>query len=438
MDTHHKPVRGTLLFVGLLLVMAAAVIWLLLFDLQPAVSHPGALTHEQRIQVEQIIVDNSPPRFQRSGDSQVVLTADELDLLVALALESIPGLHEVSARFDLSGPDIRLQLTRPVRTGPVTWFLNIHSRLGIDDDQLSVRSLRAGQFPIPQPIQRMLLQSADTSLRSYSIDYRELLELQESITSLALVNHQLSAHLKWQPEVITELRSQAQQMFVSAEDRERLIHYYRTILGISVELAGTGRSSSVHTYLQLLFAEASKRTERGEDPVTENRSLLQALALYVNDLELATLVHDAPADLRSSRRSHAVTLVNRTDLTRHFVTSAAITASAGATIADVLANSKELHDARYSTGFSFSDITANTAGVMLGQSATTGTVAAGLLQQRIMEAEDERAYMPTVDRSEDGLSETEFTEKYGNRDSEIYRQRIRIIEQQISSLPLYL
>jgi len=437
MNTNPTPARRKLLLTALLLFTAPAVVWLLLLDMKPAVTHPGQLTNEQRMRVEQVIVDNSPPRFQRSGDSEVVLTDDELDLLAALTLESIPGLHDVAVRFDLAGPDIDLLLTRPVHTGPVTWFLNVRARLGISDNRLVVRNLHAGQLPVPGPIQRMLMQRADTTLSSYSIDYRELLELQNNITSLSLSDNGLNVHLRWQPTVITELRSHAQQIFVSPEDRERLIHYYRKIRLIGNSHATDERSISVHLYLQELFAHASERIQLGRDPVAENRSLLQALALYVNNLELATLVHDVPADLRTAHRTQTLTLISRNDLTRHFITSAAITASAGAAIAEVLANSKELHDARFNTGFSFSDITANTAGVMFGQTATADAALARHLQHHIVEADDEHAYMPPVDRSEDGLSESEFTERYGDRESEAFRQRMALIEQQVSALSLY-
>ena len=96
----------------------------------------------------------------------------------------------------------------------------------------------------------------------------------------------------------------------------------------------------------------------------ERESVLQALSLYVNDSDISTLL--AGRSPSATPRRINVTIQRRSDLAQHFTTSAAITASVGANIAGILSNSKEDYDARYRTGFSFSDLTANIAGVALG------------------------------------------------------------------------
>ena len=114
-----------------------------------------------------------------------------------------------------------------------------------------------------------------------------------------------------------------------------------------------------------------------------------------------------------------------------------MTASVGAGVAGLLSTSKEAHDARYRTGFSFSDLTANSAGVALGKAATSSAQAARELQARLAAAGLETDYMPPVSRDNAGLTEDDFSAQYTDRNSDAYASRISAIESEISALPIY-
>jgi hypothetical protein len=132
-----------------------------------------------------------------------------------------------------------------------------------------------------------------------------------------------------------------------------------------------------------------------------------------------------------------VMLHQRNDLALHFVSAAAIAASAGVTMAEVLSNSKEVYDARYGTGFSFSDMTANAAGVALGEYSTSSQYSALQIQRLLMQTEMETAYMPIPLTDADGLDEASFIEKFGTRDSTQYLQRLQEINEAVQALQLY-
>lgn len=107
-------------------------------------------------------------------------------------------------------------------------------------------------------------------------------------------------------------------------------------------------------------------------------------------------------------------------------------------MAGILSNSKEAHDARYRSGFSFSDITANIAGVALGTAATSNPADAHTLQQRLAAATLETDYMPLVTMDYAGaMMEEEFSRQYQDRTSQAYLDRIAAIDEEIAALPIY-
>jgi uncharacterized protein YfiM (DUF2279 family) len=423
-----------LLFAAPLLLLAAPLLLLGLL-LQPSerVTHPGPLTEQQRQHVEQLVVDNSPPRLEASGYSEISLDAAELNLLLHFALAQVPALAETAARVDLSAPSIRLELSHALPLGRWQRYLNVDGDFVLENDRIVLQRLRTGRLGWPRVLHPLLWRQGEALLANYNISQLEIIDLEQALQDLRIEEERLHARVQWRRNTLEELREQAQQWLVSDEDRQRLIHYYRIIQ----QQVDGARQPSLQSLMPSLFASAGQRSENGgELAVAENRALLQALTLYVNQLDPSLLIHKPPDDLLRAPPRSRITLLGRHDLSRHYVTSAAIAASTGVAIAEVLANSKELHDARYSSGFSFSDIMANMAGLTLGQHAVDEDTAQHL-QQRLQQAVTESDYMPSVSHLEDGLSEAEFIERYGSRDSSLYQQQIRDFEMQIRQLPTF-
>ena len=79
--------------------------------------------------------------------------------------------------------------------------------------------------------------------------------------------------------------------------------------------------------------------------------------------------------------SRGLTMAGRGDLAQHFTVSAAVSAAAGAALADFIGLYKEIDDARRGSGFSFADLAADRAGTRLGQLATATEESARRLQR---------------------------------------------------------
>ena len=116
--------------------------------------------------------------------------------------------------------------------------------------------------------------------------------------------------------------------------------------------------------------------------------------------------------------------------------SAAIAAYADNDLANMLSVFKEVQDSRRNSGFSFSDITANQIGTRIGELAGRNQNTAIQLQRFFSQLEFEIDYMPLVGRP-DGISEAEFIDLYGNRNSDVYLNRMAIIETTINQLPIF-
>lgn len=429
-------IRQLLAWLLSLTLLAVVLLALSTVSLQPAVRQPADLASADIRRIEQLIVNNSPEQLRSRGERQLSLNAEELNLLTAFVMANVPQTRDIAARFMLEDDTAQAWMSIPQQIGPLTLFLNLRAHFAQDEGRARLMSLHAGYLPVPRRIMRGAENLVGDRLEIASAAGRELAQLRHGISSVELKDNLLQLTLLWEPELLEQLSAQARQIFMSEDDRQRLLGYYTYIGDIAREAAQQGDSVSLQTFLPDLFARASERSAVSS-AIAENRSLLQALSLYVNDLSVSQLLDGIPDDSVFTPPALRVMLYQRQDLGRHFVSAAAIAASAGAGIAEVLANSKEVYDARYTTGFSFSDMTANVAGLALGETATQSEEQARKLQLRLRDISSESGYMPVPDTEDDGMTEEAFIERYRDRNSPRYLARLRNIEAKVDALPLY-
>tara|TARA_R110002072_G_scaffold11196_2_gene50882 strand:- start:42586 stop:43935 length:1350 start_codon:yes stop_codon:yes gene_type:complete len=428
------------LMILLMTLLALVLLASATLSLSPAVDHPGALTAADVREIEQLIADNSPARFRSSGERELSLTARELTLLSNFALANLPRFHDVATTFEITGSSAQAWLSIPQDIGLTTVYLNLRAGFEQQDGRARLISLHAGRVPVPHWVIRAAERVAGQRLATASTASRELAELRHTVDATALHDSMLHLKLQWEPEALTLIGNRARQVLVSHDDRERVLAYYTKIRQLAGPLRADRRSVSLQALLPDLFSLALQRTEADPDAdaIAENRALLQALSVFVNDLRISELISELPTDYSAERPADLrVTLFRREDLGQHFVTSAAITASTGADIALVLANTKEVYDARHRSGFSFSDMTANAAGVALGESATRNGQSARQLQTRLAAATAETDYMPAPRTDADDLNEQQFAESFVDRNSESYNARLAEIDAMVMRLPIY-
>lgn len=441
----NKRQRIYLILCSPLLILAVAVLLLaiLTLSLSPVTPFQGVLTDEDYRSVEQLIVDNSPERFQQQDERQLSLDDQQLNLLSAFAIANVPQLQHLALSFSIEGDQATALMSIPQTLGPLTLYLNLEAKFAQNQGRARLKELRAGRLPIPRIVMRTAERFAGYRLQTASVASQELAAARRTVLTYSLGENQLHLTMAWQANLLSQLRSQARQILVSPQDQQRIRAYHQLIAAIAIDANEVRRQVPLQNFLPALFELANQRSSLPDgDAIAENRALLQTLSFFVNNLPINQLMGDddgveSANGAVPSAPSMIVMLHQRNDLALHFVSAAAIAASAGVTLAEVLSNSKEVYDARYGTGFSFSDLTANAAGVALGEQSTSSQDSALQMQQLLMKTELETAYMPVPLTDADGLDEASFIEKFGTRDSPQYLQRLQEINEAVQALQLY-
>lgn len=409
------------------------ILLILMLQRDPAVPPNPPLDQAQVAEIQQLLIDHDPRLLLASNIQEVRLSENELNALITYVKNSNPVLESINGRTTLRENGASIAFSIPLRAAGMLRYINLSLHFGHVDDRLELTSVDVGALTIPSVLLGPLRQSVGRQM-GQDENFQLAASFIDSLHFQSITPERVVIMLDWQGENLEQLESQARQVFVSTRDAERLAYYHDKLVGAVAALPSSVRTVRLNDLLRPLFLFASFRTAGGADPATENQAVFIVLSSYVTDFDLAQLIGDE-IELESPRPLNVV-IESREDLARHVVSSAAITASAGAAMAEVLSVYKEVHDARYRTGFSFSDIAANQTGSLLGTLATRSTADAMLFQDLMKGILSETDYMPLVG-TYDGMTEEQFISTYGSRESEAYQQRLQEIRDSILARPFY-
>ena len=221
-------------------------------------------------------------------------------------------------------------------------------------------------------------------------------------------------------------------------DPETVLIYFSRLQETAVHLRGG--YVPLAKYIAPVFRLAAERSRAGEDEaVTQNRAAIMALAIYFGDDRMKALIDSSTENYFSGSRfgSHNVTIKGRHDLVQHYLTSAGLQLAAGVNVANVIGEFKEIADTlRGGSGFSFSDIAADRAGVVLAQRAGDERHAYRV-QTVLSEVKQETDYFPDIAGLPDNMTQAEFERRYGDVESARYRALMADIERRIAHVPAY-
>ena len=417
---------------GALVLLGSLVLAALALEREPAVAESPPIGSADKRHLVGLFRGRDPRKVPPGETRTVRLSAQELDRLVGWAASV--GLQARAAVSLRAGGVSGVATVRVPGTGR---WLNVRASTlaGIEKGRLSVAEprLKVGRLTVPPLLLDALAPFAVAGLRGD----RDLRRVLPSVESLSLgpteasltygrveMPRGLVARLVWGEEA-----SEAMRDAVHA-------HVDRLLEALPSVPAGDGRFGVA---LETAFALAQERSAQGS-AMEENRAALLALGIVLGHPRLAQAVGEKLDAERSGiawRVSQGTTLRGRSDWTRHFAVSGALTVVSAVAPSDAAGLLKEELDAGGGSGFSFADLLADRAGTTLAEVATRDESSAAAIQARLQGGFRVDDFFPPADGLPEGIQDAELQARYGGVGGPLYRRTTEEIERRVAACVAY-
>jgi uncharacterized protein YpmS len=409
----------------LLALPGVCLVLFLIVDSNPEIQNSDPLPPAKLQQTLAFIEKSDPRALQPGTDTSLTLREEDLDLFLNYILDNYKaGAGKVS----ISQGMITVLASVKIPTAILDRYVNLQIALSTDEQALQVDSFRLGKVPIPRSMTRIVVNLLNRELIRKVPEYAEI---SSAITGYEIANSSMVISYRWQPELIGHLSSRGSDLFIDEEAKERLMIYNRRL----AEIAGAPELPRTISLARIVSPMMGFAASRNGDPIKENRAAIMAMALYVMDVDVSQIFGNSASV--PAIQSHRITLSGRQDFAKHFLTSAAIAISADTNIADSFGLMKEMDDATAGSGFSFTDVGADRAGVRFAEFATSNPQNAVLLQQKLSGEVAEDIFVPDLRDLPEFMPQAEFSEKYGGINQPEFQRVIADIEERISQLSLF-
>lgn len=395
--------------------------WLML-DAAPAIEPPSEFRRTDLAWVKALFQKHDPRLQPPDVIQSIQLDEGELNRLLNYAVE----LRQVSGiAAELTPGTATLTATLTVPRNPFGRYLNLTAEVAEAPGGIRIQHLQLGSLPLPGVLADGMARLAHRWLRrdeTYAT-------LADAFSRVSFDENQATLDYHWRPELLTRLERKSAELLIAPENQARMLAYAEQLDAL---LKHHPRDSTVPlaSVVAPLFAHAQAS---GGDVAEENRAALTALAAYVSGISLPRLLKgDSPSIRRAPRV--LLSLHGRRDFAEHFMISAAITVNGSSRLANAIGLIKEEEDADKGSGFSFTDLAANRAGVRLGERAT-GTAAARV-QQRLAAARSDADLLPDFRDLPEFMPQAEFDRRFGPVGGPRYLQVIDHIDARLAAHPL--
>ncbi len=415
-------------------VIFAAPILLVYFMLSgaPIVAGGAPADSDDAQRVQNVIARYGVGAASGAKISELRVSEKEVESLLAFTARGIKSARAAVVITD-NGLDARLSITLPAN--PFGRYANFSFNILPSEHGLEISRVTAGETNLPP---RMLL-----FMLRYGFDIlfgsEESLNIVETLQAVRFSGPSVIIVYRPTPGLKERLIAKIQENDqLRIGDPERVQIYFSRLQEVAAKLRGGYVSLS--RYVAPVFELALNRQAAGAgDARKENEAAILALAIYFGDDRIEKLLGDAQGKYFSGSRlgSYNVTLKGRHDLVQHYLTSAGLQIAAGEGVANAIGEFKEIADALTGgSGFSFSDIAADRAGVTLAERAMSAKTARRI-QEVLAGASSEAVFFPDISGLPDNMSQAEFERRYGGVESPRYRELMAEIERRIVQAPAY-
>ena len=404
-------------------VLAGFVVlpWLILEN-KPAIEPPAEFHRTDLAWIKSLFQKHDPRSQTPDVVYSIQLDETELNRLLNYAVE-LRRVSGIAAELTPGLATLTATLTMP--TNPFGRYLNITAEVADVPGGIRIQSLQLGNLPLPGFLADWTARLIHTWLRR-DPTYAALVD---AFSRVSFRENQATLDYRWKPELLTRIERKSAELLIAPEDQARMLAYAGQLEAL-VKRYPQGSTVPLVQVIAPLFAHANAL---GKNAAEENRAALTAVAAYLSGISLTRLLE---GDSKSIRRAPRVllSLHERRDFAEHFMISAALTVNGSSRMANAIGLIKEEEDATKGSGFSFTDLAANRAGVRLGEQATAETAAR--VQQQLATARSDADLLPDFRNLPEFMPQDEFERRFGPVGSPRYQKIIARIDARLAAHPL--
>jgi hypothetical protein len=356
----------------------------------------------------------------------------QINTALAAALAAAPFLKAriVPSKFGLLGA---VTASPPIPDNPFGKFINVRMLIESSEEGLQIGRLSIGDIEIPTAIVRPVFMVVMDQLAGAGRGRAFL----ETIPSVKITGSLVSVVYRPKDGLLDDLKSAAKKTVAAGDPKITKVYWEK--LHDFHRVTPTRGQMSLSQYLQPMFALAKQRSAGG-NAIEENKAAIFALAMFFGDIRLERFIGKVRDGEYTSapRKTSGVRLQGRHDWVQHYLLSAGLTLAGGQGIADFIGEAKEVDDAtNKASGFSFTDLAADRAGVRFANIATGSVDGARRIQSLLSRPIAEPDIFPEIRDLPEGLTAAQFKARYDERDSAAFKRVIADIDRRISDIPIY-
>jgi hypothetical protein len=420
-----------LLLVVLLLAALPVAATIMMIDRQPLVAKADGINLDDLKRAQALAERYDPRRMPPERITTVRATTQELNTLLKGAFGSV---KQVVSRVEASRFGIVAAVTveLPVPNNPIGRFVNVRTTVAPSDAGLKIARFAIGSLEIPPSLVKPALEFGLDRL----VGKGKGAPILDSVRSVGLSGEGITLAFRPPANLVEDIKLAAKQR-IGISDPATVRAYYAAIELAIAQLPDRGRVSLARI-MRPVFELARQRSEAG-DPVRENEAAIMAIAIYFGDPRFERFVGEirTPSETSRQRAMDHFRLDGRHDFVQHFTISMGLAIAGGDIAANIIGELKEAKDSQKSSGFSFTDIGADRAGVQFAKRATANAASARQVQDALAGADGEQVFFPRFADLPEGMSEAAFRRRYGDVGSTEYRRVIAEIDRRIAGAGIY-
>jgi len=383
------------------------------------------------------LIRSKSPRSLMEGQTHILrLTEHDIDVLLSWGLSL--GSPNRKAKVSLARDSASLSASVGVELGGKTRYLNliVAGGLGIKEGILSLNMdrCRLGSMQVPRWLVKLSLPVV-VSLLSHDRRSKPFLNAIRRVTiepgSIEITYSRLHLPSGFREDLFGPASASED---VLASTRAQVEHL------LAVVSQSPDMQPDFGVCFETVFALARERSVSG-DPVIENRAGIFTLGMLLGHPRIEEFLGPVLADLDNGAARQVlrrVVLRGRSDWTKHFCVSAAITLLSDELVSDAAGVLKEELDADIKgSGFSFADLLADRAGTTFAIQATCDEAAARTMQDRLACGFRVEEFFPPAADLPEGIPDAELQSRYGGVGGEGYNHIIKEIERRIATCAAY-